>query len=380
MTDQEDAPPEAAGIEVDVLGRSDLEAPRDRATIELGLVITPVLDQTEAQKLADELADVLARRYPDIRWKIDPVRESLIAPPAALPEVVDAARSRLLDESWDLVVYVTELPLRVSRRPLVTHSSPTHGAALVSLPALGLAQSRLAESVADAVGLIAGDTARDRDQNSAAHRRRIHRRLVQLASEIEGAEGLEGVALLHRVVTGNLRLLVGMVRANHSWRLATRMSRAVIGALGVALFAIVTSDVWRIASSVAAWRLAAICLLTVGGAIATLIAVHGLWERASDPRVKEQAMLFNIVTLITVAFGLGALYLAVCALGLAAALLVIEPSVLSARIGHSSDFADYLRLALLAGALATVGSSLGGALETDSTVREATYGYRPPKR
>jgi uncharacterized membrane protein len=234
--------------------------------------------------------------------------------------------------------------------------------------------------VADAVGLIAGDTARDRDQNSAAHRRRIHRRLVQLASEIEGAEGLEGVALLHRVVIGNLRLLVGMVRANHPWRLATRMSRAVIGALGVALFAIVTSDVWRIASSVAAWRLAAICLLTVGGAIATLIAVHGLWERASDPRVKEQAMLFNIVTLITVAFGLGALYLTVCALGLAAALLVIEPSVLSARIGHSSDFADYLRLALLAGALATVGSSLGGALETDSAVREATYGYRPPKR
>jgi uncharacterized membrane protein len=167
-----------------------------------------------------------------------------------------------------------------------------------------------------------------------------------------------------------------MVRANHPGRLATRLSRALIGALGVAAFTIITADVWRIASSLTAPRLAAICLVTLGGAVGTLIAVHGLWERAPNPQVKEQAMLFNIVTLITVAFGILALYVAVCVLSLAAALLVIEPSVMSTQIGHRSNFADFVRLALLAGALATVGSALGGTLESDAAVREATYGYR----
>jgi hypothetical protein len=49
---------------------------------------------------------------------------------------------------------------------------------------------------------------------------------------------------------------------------------------------------------------------------------------------------------------------------------------MSAQIGHRSDFADYVRLALLAGALATVGGAFGGALESDTAVREATYAYR----
>jgi uncharacterized membrane protein len=349
---------------------------RDRARIRLGVVVTPTLDEAAVEKLAEDLPKALSTRYPGVDWELAIVRELLLTPPATLPDVVDAARSRLLEEDWDLVVYVTELPLSISRRPLVTHSSPTHGAALISLPALGpMPARRLVESVVDAVGIIAGDTTGS-EPGLATRHRRIQRRLVQFASEIEGADALEGVALVHRVVTGNLRLLAGMIRANHPWRLATRLSRALIGALGAAAIGIVTSDVWRIASSLPAPRLAAVCVATVASAVATLIVAHRLWERAPDRRVRAQAILFNIVTLITVSFGIVVLYVAVCVLSLAAAGLMIEPSVISTDIGHHADFADYLRLALLLSALATVGGALGGALESDAAVREATYAYR----
>ena len=181
---------------------------------------------------------------------------------------------------------------------------------------------------------------------------------------------------MHRVMTGNLRLLAGMVRANHPWRLATRLSRALIGAVGAAAFGIVSSDVWRIASNLDAARLVAICLATIAIAVGALIGAHRLWERAPDRRVREQAILFNLVTLITISFGIVWLYVVVCAVSLAAAGLMIGPSVMSGQIGHHAGFGDYLRLALLAGALGTVGGALGGALESDTAVREATYAYR----
>jgi uncharacterized membrane protein len=342
-------------------------------------VVTPVLDEPMVERLREDLGRELAHRYPDAGWEVTAVRDALVAAPAALPEVFDAARSQLLDRNWDLVVHVTELPLRVARRPVVMHSSRTHGAAVVSLPALGFKQTtrRLVNTIADAVGVFVGDGAPPREGKRIAHAGRVRRRLVELAGEVEGSDAFEGVALLRRVVMGNLRLLIGMVRANHPWRLVTSLSRALIGAIGVAAFAIVSSDIWRIAGQIDATRLAVICVATICASVATLIVEHGLWERAADRRLREQAILFNVVTLITVAFGVIALYAAVSLLSLAAASLTISPSLMSAQIQHRSDFGDYVRLALLAGALSTVGGALGSALESDTAVREAAYGYRP---
>lgn len=374
-----DPPDSAASTNVAADGEIAVAGGRGREKndeeIHLGVVVTPALDAEDVEKLVRDLERVLAERYPGVNWKMTAVRESLLAPPAELTELVDAARSRLLDENWDLVVHVTELPLRISRRPLLMHSSPTHGAALVSLPALGPRRARhLVDSVAKAVGVIAGDRAAGGERKSGS-RRVVQRRVIVPVSEL-GPDSLDGFALTHRVLTGNLRLLAGMVRANHPWRLTTRLSRAMIGALGVATFTIVTADVWRIASGLAAPRMAGVCVAAIASATATLIFGHGLWERATRSRVREQAILFNIVTLITVSFGILALYAGVCLAALAAAELMIEPSLMSAQIGHRSDFADYLRLALLAGALATVGGAFGGALESDAAVREATYAYR----
>jgi hypothetical protein len=134
--------------------------------------------------------------------------------------------------------------------------------------------------------------------------------------------------------------------------------------------------VWRIAATLSPLRLAVLCLATIATAVTTLIAAHGLWERATDRRVREQAILFNLVTVITVAIGILVLYAAVCVLSLAAAGIMIDPSVLATQIGRHSGFGDYVRLALVAGALATVGGTLGGALESDAAVREAAYAQR----
>ena len=203
-------------------------------TVDLGLLVTPALDDDVVRSLAEAVEQELARRYPGVDWRITADRHVLVPPPARLADVFDAARTRLLDRNWDLAVHVTELPLRVSHRPVVTHTSRTHGVAIVSLPALGLKQSRrhLVQAIADAVGMFVGD---DTDSGGRVQRSdpdRLQRRWVELARDVDAADAFADAALLHRVVTGNLSLLIGMVRADHPWRLATSLSRTLVGAVG----------------------------------------------------------------------------------------------------------------------------------------------------
>jgi hypothetical protein len=306
------------------------------------------------------------------------VRDRLVTPPAKLTELVEAARSRLLEEDWNLAVFVTDLPLRLGRRPLLTHSSPTHGVALVSLPALGARRltRRLVDAIVDAVGVLVGDSRPEAPQGQTAQdRARVQRRLIELATDAEDAD-TEGVAFLARVVTGNVRLLLGMIRANQPWRLVGRLARALLGALAAASFALVSADLWRIAADLDDIRLVVLTLGSIATAVVTLITAHGLWERAEDPRVREQVVLFNLVTLVSVTFGIVSLYAVVLGVSLAVAAILIDPSLFESAVNHPVGVQEYLRLAWLASSLATVGGALGGVLESDETVREAAYAYR----
>jgi uncharacterized membrane protein len=331
------------------------------ADLQLGVIATPKMPAAAADRLADDLRARLAVRYPEVQWDVGVRREALVDSPTAMTELLDRARERMLDEGWDLAVVVTDLPLRLSRRPLLSHASPTHGVALVSLPAHGAIrlEERLLDSSAGAVAVLVGDS----------------ERLVEIVTDVEPRGG--GVPFLARVISGNIRLLLGMVRANHPWWFAARLSRALIGALAVGSSALVTSDVWRIAAAIDKIRLVGLTLITVAVAIVALVLGHGLWERAADRRVREQVMLFNVATAITLGIGIGSLYAAVFVGALVAAALLIEPHLFHAAVGRPVGVSDYLRLAWLAASLATVGGALGGALESDAAVREAAYAYRP---
>ena len=86
----------------DVVERAEVVRPAasEDTSVELGLVVTPALDPDAVEKLAADLGKGLEDRYPGVDWKITPAREMLLTPPAALVDVVDAARSCLLDQDW----------------------------------------------------------------------------------------------------------------------------------------------------------------------------------------------------------------------------------------------------------------------------------------
>jgi hypothetical protein len=369
---------DASKTETDVPRRRVEPAARQRARVQVGLIAAPSISAELLDELTHELGELLSRRYPGVAWELSPVRDGLVAPPAKLTELVDAARARLLEEGWDLAVGVTDLPLRLARRPLLTHASPTHCVALVSLPALGVRRigRRLVDSLAGGVSVLVGDTSSRAHDPAGERGARAQQRLVELAADTEDADEGVSVSFLARVVSGNLRLLLGMIHANRPWRLVGHLSRALFGALAAGSYAVVVSDVWRISASLDNQRLAALMLATIAAAVAALITAHGLWERAGDPRVREQVALFNVVTLVTVTLGIVSLYAMVFVASLGAAAILIDSSLFAEAVQSRVDASDYLRLAWLAASLATVGGALGGVLESDAAVREAAYAYR----
>ena len=74
------------------------------------------------------------------------------------------------------------------------------------------------------------------------------------------------------------------------------------------------------------WRLAVASLVAIAITVTAIVIVHGLWERAPERRVRDQVVLFNVVTAITLVIGILCLYAALFGLILAGAALVITPA------------------------------------------------------
>jgi hypothetical protein len=345
--------------------------------VRMGVVSAPAISDELSAGLVDDMRGELEARFPDVTWHLQLLDDGLVEPPAEDSEIVAAARQLLLARAWDVVVVLTDLPLRVVRRPVVAHASPMHGVAVLSVPALGTlaVRRRLRDAVLRLIGALLGEARDGADGRADAARwRRISSRLRELGSDVEGQARSFGFTT--RVFTGHLRLLFGMVRANRPWQLAARLSRALTAAAAAGVFALVTSDIWGLADALGWQRLTVVGVGSVLAIGVTLIVGAGLWERVADPRTRQQVVLFNIATTATVVIGVAALYTALFVISLLAGLLLVVPSLLADAISHPVTFADYIEVAWLTSSLATVGGALGAGLESDEAVRRAAYTYR----
>jgi hypothetical protein len=358
-------------------------------TIRLGLVAAPDAAEDLARQLADDLPAVLAERVTaEVSWEVPVVVDELAARPSVGTAMIDAARERMLREGWDFVICLTDVPVRIGRRPVVADVSATHRVAVISLPALGAVQMR--RRARDAIlrlvdGLMGEDLDLDLDldrRRDAERRVRVGRRLVDLARAerrvVPDDEDIDA-RLVAAVVRGNARLIAGMVRANRPWRLVARLSRALAAAVATVVFALVTEDVWRLADALSVLELAVLTLISLTMIVAFLVATHGLWDPYVDGASREQVILFNVATTLTLVIGVGSMYVALFVLGLAGAALAVDQDVLSDAIGHHAGAVAYLKVTWMASSLATVAGALGAGLESDTAVREAAYGYRPER-
>jgi hypothetical protein len=339
----------------------------------IGLISAPGTATGIASDLADDLRAELRVHLPTVQWRVPTVVDALVHPPVDDAALVAAARDRLLKEDWDLVVCLTDLPLKAHRRPVVAHASPLHGVAVVCLPALGAIalRRRTRDTVFGLVRTLLGDTENALSGSVVG----LGRRARELGrSQQKGGDG--SVMFTARVLSGNLRLLIGMIRANQPWKLAIGLSRALTAALATGVFALVTPDIWELGDALGWIRLFAMGVGSVAAITVALIVGAGLWEHSSHPVGRKQVALFNLATTATVVLGVLSLYAALLLLALLTTPVLVPSQLFEEGLGHAVGVGDYMKLVWLTSSLATLGGALGAGLESDESVRAAAYTYR----
>jgi hypothetical protein len=274
-------------------------------------------------------------------------------------EDVDAAVARLQERArehgWDVVVGLTELPLRdEDGRYLLVETDPEQRTAVLSLPALGgLRMHARARRALRALISGLADPA-----SPEPHRKRLPR------------------------VSGHWRLLFGMVLANRPWLLVPGLKSALIAALTTGAIATINSTVWLLAGTLSTWRLVIATVASVALVVAWLVIDGELWDRPDDDSTaaRERSRLYNTSTLVTLTTGVVICYLALYLVNLAWALFVLDPDVMGSYLHASLGFGDLLVLAWFVASAATVGGGLGSGLESDDAIRAAAYSKREEER
>jgi hypothetical protein len=357
--------------------RASSDAVSARATMVVGLEAEPEYLEL-AEEIADDLPERLGERFEDFEWRVEVSEIAPKEPSANSTDFVRAARERMLEAGWDLVICLTALPLRARRRPVTAHVDPTHGVGLVSVPALGAfdLEDRAREAVLDLVAGLVG--VRARGDAETGDRERIRDRLQELAAPLGEAQVRDDgrIRFTNAVIRGNLRLLIGMVRANRPSRVIIRLSRALVAALGTAAYVLASAGYWNLEAQMSWPRLIGLGLVSMVLTSVALIAAHDLWERASTPAERERVVLFNTVTTVTIVIGVVSLFGIMFVVATLCAVALIPPAAFEQETGISPGVVDFLRFGLFASAVATIGSALGSMVESDLTVREAAYGYR----
>lgn len=350
----------------------------------VGLLADPGLPTELAHRLVDDLPELLSRQVGG-EWDVRVDDTGLgLDENGALP-MIDIGRRARDREGYDVVVLLSDLPRRAGAQPVVADAGTADRIGLVSVPALGALSQR--RRTRDTVLRLVTDhlsggreDRSDRSGPAAALTRIDPERGEESDTGSAGAEDEIDVRLGLNGTRGRARLLAGLVRANRPWRLVPSLSPAIAAAAAGAAFGIFYSNIWSLAASLGITRLVVVTLMAMVAMVSWLILDHQLWERRTDRSLREEAILSNTSTVLTVATGVLCMFALLFAMALVAAVVVIPPAFLGSTLGREAGVDDYVIVAWLSCAMGTLAGALGSGFADDGAVRQAAYSRRERER
>lgn len=350
--------------------------------ITVGVITDPVaMPVLLGRQLAQDLPRVLSEHVDSSReWSVQTREERLPPSDSRHTAMMELAATEMGERGWDIAVCVTDLPMRVGKQAIMGDVNNGRRVVVVSLPAFGAV--RLQRRVLAVVAQLIADVYRPGtpEEGTEQHARRrlpvLNRRFQRQTPDQDGVDS--------RIASrwGSPQLLLGMVRANRPWRLVWGMTGPLVGAFAFSAFYLLNSTVWEMATTLSSWRM----ILTVIGALAVmtgwLVVYHHLWEPVRErPRgEREEAVLFNASTVLTLGAGVAFMYIGLCLVNLTASLVLLPSELLQSYVTGSVGVSTYLLITLLVTSAATVAGAIGSGFESEDSVRNAAFSLRERER
>jgi hypothetical protein len=341
----------------------------------VGVIADPGIAHAVANKVSQRLESVL-EKLPGhgSEWNVEVAPFSLPLGESGRVVLNDHVPKLRQKHGWDFIIYLTDAPHYVQRRPVRTVISPAEGSAVLSMPSLGLARPRtVAKELAELVRELATGRRPAPPPTPLGRAMSVHASRQDLENEHNRINSIEGLR-------GRLLLIAGMVRSNRPWKLVPRLSSAMAGAVATGAFGVFYTSIWSMADYLPNRRLVMITVASILILTLWLLLHNRLWERPKGHRRRERIVVYNVATVLTVGFAATAMYLLMFLALLAGSLIVIDQEYLAYQLRHDVTLAEYINLAWLASSLGTMGGAIGSSFDEVKEVQRATFSQREYER
>ncbi|WP_299260628.1 hypothetical protein [uncultured Kushneria sp.] len=374
---------------------------QNRSCWALGILPAPELPTRIVEKIRERLTERLSREVAsDNDWRVETITDPMVGTDEDADDIMDEAERFKREHGWTYVVCLTDLPLFHEGKPLAASASGNRGVAILSQPVLGASPiaRRVEEAIIQLVSELHFGSSREgrnaycqyhnrtrRGQRREAERlvkRRLSEWVAPFARHDIGQQDsdLDVLFTARFKLPGYFKLIGGMVRANRPWSIFPAFRRIGAAAFATGAYGMIFNSMWRLADSYEPWRFLTLMMLSMLAMVIWIMIDHGLWEPVRHKNAFSNANLYNIATISTLGIGVLFYYLLLTLLFFATAFLFVPAAVMGQTLGHEVGALEFAALGWLAASLATVGGALGSGLESDDTVRNATYGYRQQLR
>ncbi|UOR13850.1 MFS transporter [Halobacillus amylolyticus] len=377
-----------------------------QSTKTLGLITAPGYPNSLVKSLKNELPDLL-KYYVDEKyeWNLEHIEDPLTGGTGNSSEVIGATLDKKSKEEWDFAIGLTDLPLFKGKKPIVAEAFEEENVALISLPGLGSTAmyKRIRESILQLVNeMYYGVSDEDREQaeqriqakDDDAHEELKNKKSTRLV----GKRGFEMLSPIQREtpeeneskidvrftiksrMSGALRILTGMVRANRPWSMFPAFMKVIIIAFTTGSYALVFPTLWKLSNSYSTWRMFMLSIICILAMVIWIILAHQLWEKRNDGGNDYIRKLYNAATFFTLLFTVTMYYFILFFLFSVAVIVLIPMGMLESQLSGSIGYINYFYIAWTATSVSTIIGALGSALENEEVVLASTYGYRQRQR
>ncbi|MDP9989080.1 hypothetical protein J2S98_004269 [Arthrobacter oryzae] len=346
----------------------------------LGVLAEPEVTAEFAERNGREVGHLLNLADERHNWSVVIEYRDFTAGNGLTP-MLDSLVKHRVRRSWDVMVCLTDLPIRLDGRTVVAEVALGEPISLVSLPALGAVNidRRVRAAVTDLGWAMhrhfdPEDDAGEFGPPSLHQSRRVETAVLD--------EGPIGFRYLSATRLGRGRLLAGMLRANRPWRLVFGLRSAMAAAIATGAFALVTDTIWQLADLLGAPRLTLLTVLSISTMVFWIITQHDLWESARRDGLLERykASLYNTSTVWSLTIGVVISYVLLFVAVLLAAAFTIDDGLLAQTLQHPVSVWDFAEVAWMTTSAALIGGALGSGFESKDDILRAAYGQRERHR